>query len=114
MNFVAEETKKFSEIKISETNPHLANCLITASNLDLKEKIGQGSIGKRIKFVYCVRYHIYFPNCIIIIFFSKGEFGIVYRGILAVREKEETNLVPVAVKTLKSTLIVYYVSIDDC
>ena len=30
------------------------------------------------------------------------------------REKEETNLVPVAVKTLKSTLIVYYVSIDDC
>ena len=51
LNFVAEETKKFSEIEISETNPHLASCLITASNLDLKEKIGQGSIVKRITFV---------------------------------------------------------------
>ena len=111
LNFVAEETKKF---EIDATNPHLANCLITASNLDLKEKIGQGSVVKRITFVFCVRYHIYFPIYIIIIFFSKGEFGIVYRGILAVREKEETNLVPVAVKTLKSTFIVYYVSIDDC
>ena len=43
LNFVAEETKTF---EIDATNPHLANCLITASNLDLKEKIGQGSIGK--------------------------------------------------------------------
>ena len=107
LNFVAEETKtkKFSEIEISATNSHLANCLITASNLDLKEKIGQSSIGKRITFVYYQRQHDYYPIYIIIIFFSKGEFGIVYRGILAVREKEETNLVPVAVKTLKSTFI---------
>ncbi len=43
---VVEETKKFSEIEIDAiNNPHLADCLITASNLDLKEKIGQGSIG---------------------------------------------------------------------
>ena len=60
LNFVAEETKKFCEIEISATNPHLADCLITASNLDLKEKIGQGSIGKRITFVYCVRYDYLF------------------------------------------------------
>ena len=48
---------------------------------------------------------IYFPIYTIILF-SKGEFGVVYRGILAVREKEETNVVPVAVKTLKSTFII--------
>ena len=42
-----------------------------------------------------------------LIVFILGEFGIVYRALLTIREKKEMTIIPVAVKTLKS-LFYYY------
>ena len=42
-----------------------------------------------------------------------GEFGIVYRALLTIQEKKEMTMIPIAVKTLKSLIKCYHVSISN-
>lgn len=74
----------------------LQPCLIEPTDLKLLEKIGQGR-----------RMHAYrvTPNLIPLLCLAIGEFGVVYRGLLVKYKNDEPIMLSVAVKTLRSMII---------